>query len=169
MENEEFTQLYLKNLRLWQIKVACGMAWHTEQLKSTLKVPLDTAHLVLVQDAPLSIRFRFDEKRFDVDGAYDIRQEIIKSRLDKALIKGGGERLTQPEKIAIVYSRPDEELEIRHHIDFLRSEGYLNGELEKLELDELQGVQGLKSIRVGVDMASQALSEKVGQIIEQNA
>ena len=169
MENEEFTQLYLKNLRLWQIKVACGMAWHTEQLKSTLKVPLDTAHLVLVQDAPLSIRFRFDEKRFDVDGAYDIRQEIIKSRLDKALIKGGGERLTQPEKIAIVYSRPDEELEIRHHIDFLRSEGYLNGELEKLELDELQGVQGLKSIRVGVDMASQALSEKVGQIIEQSA
>jgi len=169
LEDEEFAELYLKNLRLWQIKVACGMAWHTKQLKSTLKIPLDTAHLVLVQDAPLSIRFRFDEKRFDVDGAYDVRQEIIKSRIDKALIKGGGERLTQPEKIAIVYSRPDEEREILHHIDFLRSEGFLNGDLEKLDLDELPGVQGLKSIRVGVDMASQALSERAGQIIKQIA
>ena len=163
LEDVEFAQFYLKNFRLWQLKVACGMAWHTEQLKSTLKVPLDTAHLILVQDAPLAIRFRFDEKRFDVDGAYDIRQEIIKSRIDKAQIKGGRERLTQPEKIAIVYSRPEEELEIRHHIDYLRSEGYLTGELERLELDELPGVHGLKSIRVGVDMTSQALSEKVEQ------
>ena len=162
MEDEEFARFYLKNLRLWQLRVACGMAWHTEQLKSTLKVPLDTAHLVLFQDAPLSIRFRFDEKRFDVDGAYDIRQEIIKSRIDKAQIKGGRERLTQPEKIAIVFSRPDEEQEIRHHIDYLRSEGYLTDELERLELDELPGVHGLKSIRVGVDMTSQALSEKAG-------
>lgn len=169
LEEGEFAEFYLKNIRLWQIKVACGMAWHTEQLKSTLKVPLDTAHLVLVQDAPLAIRFRFDEKRFDVDGAYDVRQEIIKSRLDKAVIKGGGERLTQPEKIAIVYSRPEEEREIRHHIDFLRTEGYLTGEVERLDLEELPGVQGLKSIRVGVDMTSQALSERVSQITEQSA
>ncbi len=169
LEEEGFAELYLKNMRLWQIKVACGMAWHTEQLKSTLKVPLDTAHLVLVQDAPLSIRFRFDERRFDVDGAYDVRQEIIKSRLDKAAIKGGGERLTQPEKIAIVYSSPEEEREIRHHIDFLRTEGYLNGEVERLDLEELPGVQGLKSIRVGVDMTSQALSERVGQTDMQSA
>jgi hypothetical protein len=168
LEEGEFAEFYLKNIRLWQIKVACGMAWHTEQLKSTLKVPLDTAHLVLVQDAPLAIRFRFDEKRFDVDGAYDVRQEIIKSRLDKAVIKGGGERLTQPQKIAIVYSRPEEEREIRHHIDFLRTEGYLTGEVERLDLEELPGVQGLKSIRVGVDMTSQALSERAGHI-EQSA
>jgi hypothetical protein len=125
MEDGHFNEIYLKNLRLWQLKLACGMAWHTEQLKSSLKVPLDTAHLILVQDTPLSIRFRFDEKRFDVDGAYDVRHEIIKSRLDKAFVKGGGERLTQPGKIAIVYSHPEEAKEMRHHIEFLQSEGYL--------------------------------------------
>ncbi len=77
-----------KNFRLWQLMVACGIAWHTRQLKRELKVPLETAHLILVSDATLSIRFRFEEKRFDVDGAYDVRHEIIKSRLDKAMVKG---------------------------------------------------------------------------------
>ena len=64
------------------------MAWHTEQIKAELKVPLDTCHLILVNHTPLSIRFRYDEKRFDVDGAYDVRHEIIKSRIDKAVVKG---------------------------------------------------------------------------------
>jgi hypothetical protein len=160
MEDGDFNELYLKNLRLWQIKVACGMAWHTEQLKSSLKIPLDTAHLILTQDTPLSIRFRFDEKRFDVDGAYDTRQEIIKSRLDKAAVKGGRERLTQPGKIAIVYSHPEEAQELRRHIDFLRSKGYLTGEMENLELETLPGVQGLRSLRVGVNLNSQELSER---------
>jgi hypothetical protein len=164
MEDGNFNQIYLKNLRLWQLKLACGMAWNTEQLKSSLKVPLDTAHLILVQDTPLSIRFRYDEKRFDVDGAYDIRHEIIKSRLDKAVIKGGRERLTQPGKIAIVYSHSEEAKEMRHHIEFLRSEGYLTRELETLELADLPGVQGLKSFRVGVNLGSQALSEKAKMI-----
>ncbi|MBW2147744.1 MAG: GAF domain-containing protein [Deltaproteobacteria bacterium] len=158
MEHGDFNELYLKNLRLWQLKVACGMAWHTEQLKSSIKVPLDTAHLILMQDTPLSIRFRFDEKRFDVDGAYDIRQEIIKSRLDKAVVKGGRERLTQPGKIAVVYSHTEEAKEMRRHIDFLKSEGYLTGELETLDLEDLPGVQGLRSLRVSVNLESQALS-----------
>ncbi len=160
MEDGKFEPIYLKNLRLWQLKMACGMAWHTEQLKSSLKVPLDTAHLILVQDTPLSVRFRYDEKRFDVDGAYDIRHEIIKSRLDKAVVKGGKERLTQPGKIAIVYSHPGEAKEMRHHIEFLQSEGYLTEELETLALGDLPGVQGLKSFRVGVNLDSQALAEK---------
>ncbi len=91
----DYSSLYLRNLRLWQMMVTCGLAWHTEQMKEELPVTLDTAHLILVQDTPLSIRFRYDEKRFDVDGAYDVRHEIVRSRLDKAVIKGG-ERLTQP-------------------------------------------------------------------------
>ncbi len=164
MEDGNFNQIYLKNLRLWQIKLACGMAWHTDKLKSSLKVPLDTAHLILVQDTPLSIRFRYDEKRFDVDGAYDIRHEIIKSRLDKAVVKGGRERLTQPGKIAIVYAHTSEAKEMHHHIEFLQSEGYLTRELETVELADLPGVQGLKSFRVGVNLDSQALSEKAKMI-----
>ena len=164
MEDGEFNELYLRNLRLWQIKVACGIAWHTEQLKSSLRVPLDTAHLILVQNTPLSIRFRYDEKRFDVDGAYDIQQEIIKSRLDKAVVKGAGDRLTQPGKIAIVYSHTEEAREVLRHIEFLQSEGFLNGERETLELEDLPGLQGLKSLRVGVNLESQALSQQFKRI-----
>ena len=160
-ENGEFNELYLKNLRLWQLKVACGLAWHTEQLKPKFKVPLETAHLILLQDTPLSIRFRFDEKRFDVDGAYDVRHEIIKSRIDKAVIKGKRERLTQPGKIAVVYSQPDEMREMLQHIDFLRSEGYLVGNPENVDLESLPGVQGLKALRIGVNLESEAISEGV--------
>ncbi len=164
IENSSFNSLYLNNLRLWQIRVACGMAWHTERLKSSLKVPLDTAHLILVQNAPLSLRFRFDEKRFGVDGAYDTQHEIIKSRIDKAVVRGKNERLTQPENIAIVYSHPGEGAEMRRHIDFLRQESYLTGEPEALELDDLPGVHGLRALRVRVDLGSDVLAQNAGTI-----
>ena len=77
------------------------------------------------------------------------------------MIKGRPERLTQPEKIAIVYSHPEEAQEMRRHIDFLRTEGFLTGELENLELAALPGVQGLRSLRIGVNLESEALSERV--------
>lgn len=163
-ENGGFDELYVRNLRLWQIMVACGIAWHTEQLKRDLKVSLDSAHLVLVNHSPLSIRFRFDEKRFDVDGAYDVGHEIIRSRIDKATVKGHGERLTQPGKIAIVYSRAEEEREMRRHIDFLRHEGFLKGSLESLDLDDLPGVQGLRALRVTIDLDSPTLARRVERL-----
>src|SRR5262249_60015596 len=75
VEDGRFDPLSLKNRRLWQLMVVCSIAARTDQLAADLPVPLQTTHLVLVQHAPLSIRFRFDEKRFDVDGAYDIRYE----------------------------------------------------------------------------------------------
>jgi hypothetical protein len=153
-ERGQFSELYLKNIRLWQLKIACGLAYHSESLKPTLPVPLDIAHLILVQFAPLSIRFRYDEKRFDVDGAYDVRHQLVKSRLDKAMVKGAGERLTQPGKIAIVYSQLEEEAEMRRHISFLQEEGYLTKDVEKLEVEELPGVHGLQALRVGVDFDS---------------
>ena len=135
------------------------MAAITEQLKSSLKLGLDTAHLVLVQNTPLSIRFRFDERRFDVDGAYDIRHDIVKSRLDKAQVKGGKERLTQPGKIAIVYSHPEEASEMYRHIQFMQAEDYLREEIERLELEDLPGVQGLKALRVSVNLQSEKMLE----------
>lgn len=159
LETGQFERLYLDNLRLWQIKVACGMAWHTERLRSSLKVPLDTTHLILVQNAPLSIGFRFDEKRFDVDGAYDIRNEIIKSRIDKAVIKGGRERLTQPGHLAVVFSSQEEGEEMQRHLAFFQEEGYLKRDLVTLDLEELPGVQGLKAYRVGIDLESGALGQ----------
>ncbi len=145
---------FIKNLGLWQLMVACGMAWNTEQVKPQLAVPLDTCHLVLYNRSPLSIRFRYDEKRFDVDGAYDVRHEIIKSRLDKATVNGGRERLTQPGRIAIVYATPREGREIRQHIEFLQAKGHLFKDVEQIDLDDLPGVRGLRALRVAVNLES---------------
>lgn len=152
MEDGRFDPLYLRSLRLWQLMVTCGVALRAHQLRDKLPVPLEATHLVLVQHAPLSIRFRLDEKRFDVDGAYDIRYEIVKKRIDKAVIKGTNERATQPGKIAIVYAQPAEAQEYRSYIEYLQHLGYLTNEVEDFELDELQGVQGLRALRVTVDL-----------------
>jgi hypothetical protein len=134
--------------------VACGVAIRAERLKDQLPVPLDVTNLILVQHAPLSIRFRVDEKRFDVDGAYNVRYEIIKKRIDKAVVRDTTERLTQPGKIALVYSHAGEAREWQEYIDYLQRRGYLQREVEDLELDELQGAQGLRALRVAVDLAN---------------
>jgi hypothetical protein len=152
VDDRKFDLLYLHNLRLWQLMTMCGIARKCEQLKPHLPEPLETAHLILVQNTPLSIRFRLDEKQFDVDGAYNVRYEIMKKRIDKAKIKNSGERLTQPGKIAIVYSQAREAMEYRRYIDYLHASGHLTGEVEEAELEALQGVQGLRALRVTVNL-----------------
>jgi len=148
---------FLKNLALWQLMVTCGLAWHTRQVQPELKIPLDTCHLILVNRTPLSIRFRYDEKRFDVDGAYDVRHEIIKSRLDKAMIGGGKERLTQPGMVAVVYATRSEGREIQQHIAYLQGCGLLEKRIEAIDLDDLPGVHGLKALRVGVNLEAESM------------
>jgi hypothetical protein len=147
---------HIKDMTLWQIMTACRMAREAEKVKPALRVPLDVCHLILVNHTPLSIRFRYDEKRFDVDGAYDVRHEIIKSRLDKALVRETGERLTQPGCIALVYANPAEEKEIVQHIRFLTDLGWLESDPERLDLEDLPDVTGLKAFRVGVNLSASA-------------
>jgi hypothetical protein len=132
------------------------------QVRDRLPVPLETTHLILVQHTPLSIRFRFDEKRFDVEGAYDIRYEIVKKRIDKAVVEGTSDRVTQPGKIAIVYSQSPEGREYRGYIEYLQNLGYLTSEVEELDLGELPGVQGLRALRVAVDLENPAILQRVG-------
>jgi hypothetical protein len=150
LEQESFHPIFLRNLRLWQLMTTCGVVWKLKALKPDLPMPLDTTHLILVQSQPISIRFREDEKRLDVDGAYNIRYEIIKKRIDKALVRNTRERLTQPGKIAIVYGQPKEGQEYRRYIDYLQAARYLHDEIEDLEVEELQGVSGLRALRVTV-------------------
>ena len=76
----------------------------------------------------------------------------MKKRIDKAVIRGTGERLTQPGMIAIVYSQNREAAEYREYLDFLRASGYIKGEVEDVELEDLQGVYGLRALRVAVQM-----------------
>ncbi|MFV1979698.1 MAG: GAF domain-containing protein [Rhodothermia bacterium] len=149
-----FDPIYLRNLRLWQLMTTCGIVWELRNLNRNLAVPLETAHLILVQSTPLSIRFRDDEKQFDVDGAYNARYEIVKKRIDKATVKESGERLTQPGMIAIVYSQTREAEEYLRYVDFLLAAGYVTGEVEHLDLEDLQGVHGLKALRVQVAKTS---------------
>src|SRR5215475_7384963 len=161
LEDGRVDPLCLKNLRLWQLMVTCGIAVRAHQLRDRLPIPLETTHLILVQHAPLSIRFRFDEKRFDVDGAYDIRYEIVKKRIDKAVVQGTNERVTQPGKVAIIYSQRGEAQEYRSYIEYLQSLGYLTGDVEHLELGELQGVQGLRALRVEVALDNPKLRKNL--------
>jgi len=149
---------HVKNLRLWQFMVACGLAREAEKVKPKLAVPLDSCNLILVNQLPIAIRFRYDEKRFDVDGAYDIRHEIVKSRIDKATVRGTRERLTQPGRLAVVYSRQNEGTEIRQHIGFMQHQGCFTKDIEYLDLEDLPGVRGLKAIRVGINL------EAAGQV-----
>jgi GAF domain-containing protein len=148
----KFCRMYLRNLRLWQLIVTCEMVRLADKLRDSLQVPLEVSHLILAQDSPLTIRFSPDERRFEVQGAYDIRHEIIKKRIDKARVKNSRERLTHPGKIAIVYSQRPEGAEYAEYIDYLQAAGYLLPEIEDLDLEDLQGAQGLKALRVAVNL-----------------
>ncbi len=149
-EQGYFDRLYLRNLRLWQLMLMCGVDWEMGRLRPNLTVPLDIAHLVLVQDLPISIRFRIDEKQFDVDGAYNIRYEIVKKRIDKARIYGTSERLTQPGHVAVVYTQEEEAAEYRRYLVYLRAAGYLVGDIEAHTIEDLQGVHGLRALRARI-------------------
>lgn len=145
-----FNMLYLQNLRLWQLQTLCEMEIEHHQLKETLPYELDVTSLILVFSSPISIRFRMDEKRFDVDGTYNARYEVVKKRIDKANIKGTKERITQKEKITIVYSHNAEENEYLKYIKYLQHKKILESTIEQFEVEELQGVSGLRAIRVKV-------------------
>ena len=149
-ESKEYNPLYLNNLRLWQLQVMCEMENAHYSLKPKLPVPLDAASLILVYNTSLSIRFRMDEKQFDVDGTYNARYEVIKKRIDKSYIKGTEQRLTQKGVLSIVYSQKKDELEYLRYIKFLKSKGYFTDKIEIVELEGLQGVSGLKAIRAQI-------------------
>jgi hypothetical protein len=62
------------------------------------------------------------------------------------------ERLTQPSRIAIVYSQPEKGREYWRYITYLQHHGYLGPEVEDVEPEELQGVHGLRVLRVTVSL-----------------
>lgn len=151
-KNKPFDYLYLKNLRLWQLSSMVDITRMTSELLPTLKIPLQTTQLILAHSNPISITFRKDERKFDVEGGANIRYEVIKKRIDKVKIRETGERLTQPGKIAIVYTQIKESEEYEEYIHYLTRKNLLEDDVEKLELEEVQGISGLKAIRVSVKM-----------------
>ena len=150
--NKGYSQLMFKNLRLWQLMVMVEMERQFHTVRSSLKKNLNIASLVLAHRTPLAIHFRLDEKQFDVDGAYNARYEIIKKRIDKASIKGTSERITEVGKLVIVYTNDEDESEYLRYIQFLQNKNYfLKTAPELLTIEDLQGVSGLKAVRIGID------------------
>lgn len=145
-----FNSIYFNNLRLWQLKSLCEMVYNYQKWKHVLDFPLEITTLILAFSAPITIRFRMDEKQFDVDGSYNARYEVVKKRIDKSHIKNSEERITQENKITIVYAQNSERIEYIKYLKFLTEEGLIEPEIEKFDVEELQSVSGLKALRVKV-------------------
>lgn len=158
---KKFDMIYLRNLRLWQLSSMAHISRITHALEPRLRIPLQTTQLVLAHSNPITISFRKDERRFDVEGAYNIRYEIMKKRIDKVRVRGTNERLTQPGKIAIVYAYVREADEYRKYIEFLQNKNILTPELEMLDLEEVQGISGLRALRVTVNMEGLVKAESL--------
>ncbi len=145
-----FDLLYLRNLRLWQLHSMATIARLTHALLPQMPEHLQTTQLIFVHSAAIDISFRKDERRFDVEGGYNIRYQVVKKRIDKVHVLETNERLTQPGMIAIIYFNDREAEEYAGYIKYLQEQGMLHSEVEHLELEELQGVSGLRALRVAV-------------------
>ena len=165
--DKKFDKIYLKNLRIWQLVVMCEMESEFQFMQKDLHTPIEIASLILVYNTSLSVHFRMDEKRFDVEGAYNARYEIIKKRVDKAHIKGTKERITRPGSIAIIYSQDSDAREYREYLHFLAEKGYLKKGFEDVELEDLQGVTGLRALRVEVAFSGGLSIDEIIEAIEQ--
>jgi hypothetical protein len=150
--DKPFDILYLKNLRLWQLSSMAAIAKITHEMLPNLSKPLQTTQLIFIHSSTIDISFRNDERRFDAEGGYNIRYQVIKKRIDKVHVADTNERLTQPGKIALVYFNRRDADEYISHIQYLQEQGILLNDLEYLDLEELQGVAGLKALRVGINM-----------------
>lgn len=149
-KSKKFNPILLKNLRLWQLQVMCHLENKFYELQENSKHKLNAASLILAFNSTLAIRYRMDEKKFDVDGTYNARYEVIKKRIDKALIQGTQERATQKGKIVIVYTNEAIKTEYMKYISYLQKKKLLGKQVENVKLADVQGISGLKAIRVDV-------------------
>lgn len=146
----KFSEVVLENLRLWQLTVMCEMENKFYKIQETKQLKLSSRSLILAFNNTLTIHYRMDEKHFDVDGSYNARYEIIKKRIDKAFIKNTDERITAKGKLTIVYSQKESENEYLKYISYLQRKQYLDTDVEVIDVEDLQGVSGLKAIRVDI-------------------
>ncbi|HCA07963.1 MULTISPECIES: GAF domain-containing protein [unclassified Chryseobacterium] len=149
-----YTSKEVHKLRYWQLKTICNMEREFHHFKRDLPIQLDIASLIFVYNEKIDIRFRMDEKRFDVDGAYNSYYEIVKKRLDKAHVKDSSERITCPGKITIVYFGMENQKEYLEYISKLQKKGILQNDVEFLKVEDLQGITGLLALRISLDNSS---------------
>ena len=64
---KKFDEIYLRNLKMWQLTVLTKAARVTHELEKELSHPLRTTQLILSHGQTLSILFRTEERKFDVE------------------------------------------------------------------------------------------------------
>ncbi len=147
-----FDFTYLQNLRLWQLQVMTELmcVHYRNNIQDLIK--MDVTVLIFVYDTSLGIQFRMDEKRFDIDGSYNTRYEVIKKRLDKACIKDSDERIVQPQKLTIAFASATDLEEYKSYLEYGQQLGVLLSDIEQFEIEDMQSVSGLLGLRVSVNL-----------------
>jgi len=140
----------LANIRQLQLAFMVDTARLVRDLKPSLRTALDSTYLLYISASKIDVSFRLDERRFDVEGSYNTRYEIVKKRIDKICIKDSGERLTQPDHVAIIYTNKQIELQYKTFIKALQQQGLVQDQIENLDLEEVQGIGGLKALRIRI-------------------
>ena len=144
-----FDRIYIQNLRLWQLQIMCELVRTIQNLQN-IEYDINLTSLILVYSNPINIKFRMEEKKFDLDGAMNAFYEAVKKRLEKAFIKNTTQRIVEKNKLTIVYNNPTDELEYLKYITFLQNKKLLDNNLEFLEVEEMQSITGYKALRVDI-------------------
>ena len=149
---ETFSYEFINVFRRQQIISMARIALKASRAKGKLPIALETTQLIFINPHSIDISFREDERRFDVEGSLNIRYEIIKKRIDKIRIKRTKERLTQVNKIAIVYLSDEILEDLMLSIQAIYDMGIIERTIEHLKLEDVQGIVGLKAIRLSVNL-----------------
>jgi hypothetical protein len=149
--DSKFSVYHMRSLRYEQLRAVCDCARTAFKLQTLYDTQLEVTHLVLVQDLTVDIIHDDNTERlFEVRGTRDIRYEIVKKRIDKAVDEQSRTRITQPGMLTIVYSTEEEWAEYQQYLRYLAREGWVDSEIQCSTVEPLQGITGLKFGRVRV-------------------
>lgn len=149
--DSKFSVYHLRSVRYEQLRAVCDCARTAFNFQTLYNTQLEVTHLVLVQDLTVDIiHDENTEKLFEVRGTRDIRYEIVKKRIDKAVDEEARTRITQPGMLTLVYSTEEEWAEYQQYMRYLIREGWVDNEIQSGTVEQLQGITGLKFARVRV-------------------
>ena len=149
-----FTQEHLQDFRRWQLRSMCEIArkLNAQSFKSFLQ--FDLTYLIFVFNNPIKIKFRLDEKQFDVEGVASVQYEVMKKRIEKAYDQDFQNRITKKNHITIVYLQDIDRAEYMTYLNELIADGAIVGELNELELSAEQGLSGVKAIQAPIRLSN---------------
>ena len=147
---KRFQASMLKEIRKQQFISMSRAGRHAAALAPSLPIPMRVTLLAFVHSNTIDISFREDERRFDVEGGYNIRYQMVKKRIDKVRIQGSNERLVRPDMLAIVFQGREVESEIIAILEEIVELGYLKPGFESCTLEEIQGVSEMRALRAKI-------------------